>query len=201
MRLLFLTAAAIFSLGCGTGLAQIATVPSITTPPNSTTPPSSTQAPTFAGLANLPRPAGTPGGTLGAIQLNLGSPIGGSPGAIQICPTTGTAGASANFPVDATDATTNGAPGFGTSAVSGSCNAGSPASSPGIITGPEFSDGAVPLSATEAGGSGLSPLIAVPVSATPSASCASNLSTIETPGLPTPFDSAGAVGIPLQSGC
>jgi hypothetical protein len=195
MRLLFLTAAAIFSLGSGPSLAQIAAVP------NTTLPPSSTQVPTFTGLANLSRPAGVVGSTLGAIQLNLGGPIGGSPGAIQICPTTGTAGASANFPVDATDATTNGAPGFGTSAVSGTCNAGSPASSPGIITGPEFSDGAVPLSATEAGGSGLSPLIAVPVSATPSASCASNLSTAETPGLPTPFDSAGAVGIPSQSGC
>ena len=195
MRLLFLTAAAIFSLGCGPSLAQIPAVP------NTTLPPSSTQAPTFTGLANSSRPAGVVASALGTIQINLGSTIGGSPGAIQICPTIRTAGVSANFPVDATDATTNGAPGFGTSAVSGSCNAGSPVSSPGIITGSEFDDGADPLSATEAGGSGLSPLVAVPIIPTPNASCASNLSTAETPGLPTPFDSAGAVGIPSQSGC
>jgi hypothetical protein len=204
MRLLFLTAAAIFSLGCGMCLAQIATVPSATTPP------SSTQAPTFAGPANLLRPGGTPG-TLGAIQFNLGSPIVGSgPGAIQICPATGTAAAIANFPVDATDVTTNAAPGFGTSEMSGNCGPGSPASSPeilsgsefsGVLQGSQFSDGAVPLSATEAGGSGLSPLIAVPGPGSPSASCASNSGMSESSGLPAPYYSGDVAGTPPQPGC
>jgi hypothetical protein len=194
MRLLFLTAAVISSLGCGTSLAQIAIVPSATTPP------SSTQAPTFAAPANLPFPAGTPGGTLGAIQFNLGSSIAGStPGVIQICPATGTAGAIANFPVDATDMTTNAAPGFGTSEMSGTCSPGSPASSPEILSGSEFSDGAVPLSATEAGGLGLSPLIAVPGS--PSASCASGFGTSESPGLTAPYYSADVAGTLAQPGC
>jgi hypothetical protein len=44
MRLLLLTATTIFSLGCGTGWAQIAAMPNVTTPPSSTlaptTPPS-----------------------------------------------------------------------------------------------------------------------------------------------------------------
>ncbi len=196
MRRLFLTAATIFSLGCGTCLAQTAAMPNVTTPP------SSTQAPAFPGLVTSPRPAGGAGSTLGAIQFNLGSPIGGgTPGGIQICPVTETAGATANFPVDATDATTNAAPGFGTSAMSGSCNAGPQVSSPGIISGSEFSNGAVPLSATEAGGSGESPLIAVPYSATPSAACAGDSTTAESPGLPTPYDSAGAMGASSPPGC
>jgi len=187
MRLLLLTAVAIVSLGCGTCLAQTAAMPNVTTPP------SSTQAPAFPGLVTSPRPAGGAGSTLGAIQFNLGSPIGGgTPGGIQICPVTETAGATANFPVDATDATTNAPAGFGTSAMSGSCNAGSPASSPGVVSGSEFDDGSVPLGATEAGGSGLSPLIVVPTSATPSAAC---------PNSPTPYDSAGAMGTPSESAC
>ena len=69
MRLLFLTVAAIFLLGRGTGLAQIATVTSTTTPPNSTTPPSSTQAPTFAGPANLPRNETTKEAVMGVIWI------------------------------------------------------------------------------------------------------------------------------------
>jgi len=196
MRRLFLTAAAIFSLGCGTGLAQIAPTPNVTTPPSSTlapaTPPSSTQAPAFPGTANSPRAPGAAGSALGAIPLNLASPLGGSStGTIQICPEAETAGATANFPVDQTDMTSNPAPGFGTLAMSGSCSPGSPASSPGIITQSEFSNGAEPLSATEAGGSGLSPLVAVPYSPVPSASC----------GLPAAFDSMGATGTPSPSGC
>lgn len=187
MRRLFLTAAAIVSLGCGTCLAQVAAVP------NATAMPSSTQAPTFPGQANSLPPPGAAANTLGTIQLNLGSPIVGSGlGAIQICPAGEMAGSTANFPVDATDATTNAPAGFGTSAMSGSCNAGSPASSPGVISGSEFDDGSVPLSATEAGGSGLSPLIAVPASATPSAAC---------PSSPTPYDSTGAMGTPSESAC
>src|SRR5271167_3320464 len=182
MRRLFLTAAAIVSLGCGTCLAQVAAVPIATATP------SSTQAPTYPGQANsLPAP-GAVANTLGTILLNLGSPIAGSSlGGIQICPASGMVGPTANFPVDATDATTNAPAGFGTSAMSGSCNAGSPASSPGVVSGSEFDDGSVPLGATEAGGSGLSPLIAVPASAAPSTAC---------PSSPTPYDSAGAMGTP-----
>src|SRR5271163_1330409 len=120
MRRLFLTAAAIFSLGCGTSLAQTAAMPNVTTPP------SSTLAPAYPGVANSPHPAGGAAGTLGSIQFNLGSPIGGSPqGAIQICPGAETAGATANFPVYQTDVTSNSAPGFGTSTMAGGCNAGS----------------------------------------------------------------------------
>ena len=202
MRHLFLTAAAILSLSCGPSLAQIATVPNTTAPPSSTTPPSSTQAPTFAGPANLPRPAGIPGGTLGAIQFNLGSSIAGStPGIIQICPATGTAGATANFPVDATDMTTNAAAGFGTSEMSGTCSPGSPASSPEILSGSEFSDGAVPLTATEAGGLGLSPLVAVPNPGSPSASCAGSSAMSESPGLAAPYDSGNVAGTLAQPSC
>src|ERR1700728_2687045 len=160
MQRLFLIAAAILSLGCGTCLAQTAAMPKVTMPP------SSTLVPALPGLTNSSHPAGAAGSTLGAISFNLGIPIGASnPGTVQICPTTETAGATANFPVDQTDVTSNSVPGFGTSTMSGGCGIGSPASSPGIIIESVFSSGAVPLSATEAGGLGLSPLIAVPYSA------------------------------------
>jgi len=194
MRLLFPTAAAIVLLGYGTSLAQVAAVPNTTMPPISTLAPASTQAPAFPGTVNAPQLPGSVAGTLGTAQFNLGSPIGGrAPGAIQICPVTGTAAATANFPVDATDATTNAAPGFGTPGMSGSCVAGTPASSPGIITQSQFSDGAVLTGATEAGGPGLSPLIAGPY--TPTTSCASV--TAAMPEVPTPYDSVVAA----QSGC
>jgi hypothetical protein len=187
MRRLFLVAATIFSLGSETCLAQIAAMPNVTLPP------SSTQAPTLPAPASSSRPAGTAGNALGSLSLNLGSPIGTStPGAIQTCPTAETAGASADIPVDATDATTNSTPGFGTSAMSGNCIAGSPASSPGIIPTSEFSDGAVPLSTTEAGGLGLSPLIAVPYTAAPSAAC---------PASPTPYVGTGTMTTPSVPAC
>jgi hypothetical protein len=76
--------------------------------------------------------------------------------------------------------------------MSGGCIASSPAPSPGVISGSEFVDGSVPLSATEGGGLGLSPLIAGPISIAPSAAC---------PSSPTPYDSAGAMGIPSVSAC
>jgi hypothetical protein len=185
MRLLLLTAAAIFSLGCGTGRAQIAAMPNVTMPP------SSTLAPAFPGVANSPHAPGAAGSALGAIPLNLaGSLAGSSAGAIQICPTAETAGSSADIPVDATDATTNTPAGFGTSAMSGSCNAASPAPSPGAISGAEFVDGSVPLSATEGGGLGLSPLIAGPYTPAPSAACP-----------PTPYGSTGAMGTASVPAC
>jgi hypothetical protein len=187
MRLLLLTATTIFSLGCGTGWTQIATMPNVTTPP------SSTLAPALPGVANSPHASGAAGSALGAIPLNLASPLAGSStGAIQICPTAETTGSSVNIPVDATDATTNAPAGLGTSAMSGSCNAGAPASSPGVISGAEFVDGSVPLSATEGGGSGLSPLIAGPISIAPSAAC---------PSSSTPYDSEGAMGTPSVAAC
>lgn len=190
MRFLFLTAAVVFSLGCGASWAQIVALPNVTAPPVST------QAPTFPAPASSSRPLGAVAGTLGTIQLSLGGPIAGSTlGVIQTCPASVTAGTTASFPVDATDATTNGAPGFGTSEMSGNCSPGSAPSSPGIISGLEFSDGAVPLNVTEGSGSGLSPLIAVPITAVPSAACA------ESPVVPTPSDSAGAIGIPSLSSC
>jgi hypothetical protein len=195
MRRLSLTAAAVLSVGCGTCLAQTAAMPNVTMPP------SSTLAPAFPGLTSSSHPAGAAGSTLGAIPFNLGIPIGGSnAGAIQICPEAETAGATANFPVDQTDATSNSVPGFGTSTMSGGCSAGSPASSPGIITESVFSSGAVPLSVTEAGGLGLSPLVAVPYSAAPSTSCASNSGTSESSGLLAPYYTDVA-GTPAQPGC
>jgi hypothetical protein len=187
MRRMFLTAAAVLSLGCGTCLAQTAAMPNVTMPP------SSTLAPALPGPTSQSHLPGTAGSTLGAISFNLGSPIGGSNlGTVQICPTTETAGATANFPVDQTDVTSNSVPGFGTSTMSGGCGVGSPASSPGIIIDSVFSSGAVPLSATEAGGLGLSPLVAGPYSPAPSASCAS---------APAPYDSSGATGTPSLTSC
>jgi hypothetical protein len=195
MRVLFLTGVAIVLLGCGTSLAQIAAVP------NATMPPSSTQAPALPGIVTPPRPAGSAGSTLGAIQLNLGTPIvGGTLGAIQVCPATGTAAAIANFPVDVTDVTANTAPGFGTSAISGNCNVGLPVPSPAAIGGSELGNGAVPLSTPpQASAPGLSPLIAAPVSAMPNAACAADLSMAGMTGVPTPYDSMGAVGTPYDS--
>ena len=56
-----------------------------------------------------------------------------------------------------------------------------------------FSDGAIPLDATEAGGTGMSPLFAVPPPAPSTASCGNGLTTPDTPGLPTPSDAAAVV--------
>jgi hypothetical protein len=201
VRPLFLIAVAIVLFSCGPSLAQIAALPNAMGTTSSTTPPSSTQPPTFAGPANVPLPT-LPGGPLGAIQFNLGNPIvGGAPGAIQICSATGTPGAIANFPVDETDMTTNAAPSFGTSELSGNCSPGSPASSPEILSGSDFSDGAVPLTATEAGGLGLSPLIAVPSPGSPSAACISGSGMLESPGLTAPYYSGDAASTSVEPGC
>ena len=84
------------------------------------------------------------------------------------------------------------APGFSNAA---------PPPSPGMITGPAFVSGALPLDATEAGGAGLSPMIAVPDPAISATSCnggsmmmASPSLPVETPGQPTLFNNAGATG-------
>src|SRR5208282_1296389 len=85
---------------------------------------------------------------------------------------------------------------FGTSALAGTCSPSTPAfapgfsnaappPSPGTITGSAFSDGAIPLDATEAGGAGLSPMIAVPDAATSGTSCNGGSTIIESPSLPT----------------
>jgi hypothetical protein len=54
---------------------------------------------------------------------------------------------------------------------------------------------------TEAGGAGLSPLIAVPDPATSATSCNGGSTMLVTPGLPTLFDNAGATSISSPFGC
>ena len=84
------------------------------------------------------------------------------------------------------------APGFSNAA---------PPPSPGTITGSAFSDGALPLDVTEAGGAGLSPIIAVPDPATSATSCNGGSTMMATPSLPTLFDNAGATSISSPYGC
>ena len=135
------------------------------------------------GLTNPMPSVGAVGGGLGAIQPNLGSLIpapGGALGSITTCPMTGMANPTTDTSVGGLPGTTTGtsaiAP-FGTSALAGTCSPSTPTiaagfsnavplPSPGTITGSAFSDGALPLDVTEAGGAGLSPLIAVPDPAT-----------------------------------
>jgi hypothetical protein len=152
MRRLFLVTLVTVLLGCGPSSAQMA--------PRSGT--ATTLAP-----ATVTSPAGVraPGNALGTIQLNLGPPISGSGlGTITTCAVNGI-GASATIPpVDATEvpAEMTSVP-FGVSAATpGICAPPPPPSSPNVVTGSEFGDGAISLDATEAAGSGLSPLIAVP---------------------------------------
>jgi hypothetical protein len=179
MRNLFLITAAMVLLGGGTSVAQVAPSPGVTAP---------MRAPVSGSpLTPSPRAVGSP---LGSIQLNLGSQISASGlGTITTCPAAGIANAAPNFPVDATDPTGAGASQFGTPALA--CGAALPPSSAGIVTGATFSDGAIPLAATEAGGPGMSPLIAVPPASLSASSCSSGLTMPETSGLPTPPDSAG----------
>lgn len=191
MRRLFLTTTAIVILGCGASLAQVAPMPGGTSA--ATTPPSSTQAPTSAGAAISMPPAGSPGSALGAIQPSVPSPIPNSGvGTISECAANGTAnsaGTAADFPVDATDATASASPGFDASEASPNCAAtSSPPPTPGLVSPPDFANGAVPLGTTEAGGSGLSPLIAGPFPQPP-----------PTPELPTTTCSGDATASELTS--
>ena len=187
MRYLYLTTLALVLLGSATSFAQVASSFGNTT---------TTTVPVATSTSSVP----TPGTPLGAIQLNLGTPISASGlGSISTCPATGITSTASNFPVDATDPTGAGASQFGTSAMS--CGTPSPPSGPGIVTGSAFSDGAIPLGATEAGGSGMSPLVAVPPPAVSAASCSGGLTMLEAPSLPTPYDSAGAAGASSSSGC
>jgi hypothetical protein len=156
MRRLLLIAAAMVLLGCSTGLAQVGGAPA---PMPQVSPP----------------PAGSPGSALGAIQPSVTSPVPNSGvGTIGQCTENGTAnsaGTAADFPVDATDATASASPGFDASEASTNCGAASPPPTPGLVSPPDFANGAVPLGATEAGGSGLSPLIAGPFPQTPPTTC------------------------------
>jgi hypothetical protein len=65
-----------------------------------------------------------------------------------------------NLPVDVTDPTATAT--FSASEATSACGATPPPSSPGPIPGAAFSSSTVPLEDTEAGGLGLSPLVAVP---------------------------------------
>jgi hypothetical protein len=148
---------------------------------------------------------------LGAIRLNLAAPIAGiGVGTITACPASGAAGTVSGLPVDPTDpmsssmATTTATASlplsptdpmatetsqFGMSALSGNCSVPSAPPSPATVDMSMFGDGAVPLSATEGGGSGMSPLIAVPAPG-----CQSSLMTPKTATLPMPYDSNGTTG-------
>jgi hypothetical protein len=189
MRRLFLIATSMVLLGCSPSLAQIVAMPGTTAAPIIAPAPAAA-----AGNTNATPPAGTPGTALGSIHLNLASPLsGGGTGSISTCTANGFAGAASNFPVDETDPTAGATPGFDASETSATCSAPSPPPAIGPVSGSVFSSGAVPLSATEAGGSGLSPLIAGPFPTAPAASC----SDMTTTGTAT----SGINGTFLTSGC
>jgi hypothetical protein len=168
MRRLLLITAAMVLFGCSTGLAQVGGAPA---PMPQVSPP----------------PAGSPGAALGAIQPSVASPVPNSGvGTISQCAANGTengAGTAADFPVDATDATSSASPGFNASEASTNCGAALPPPTPGLITQPDFANGAAPLGTTEAGGSGLSPLIAGPFPQPPATTC-SGTTTSELTGTP-----------------
>jgi hypothetical protein len=160
MRHLLLITAALVVFGGSASLAQVAgsygaPAPQVMTPP-----------------------AGSPGTALGAIHPNLASPLANNnAGNISQCTVSG---AAANFPVDTTDVTASATPGFNASEASPGCAAASsPPPTPGLVSGSDFSDGAVPLGSTEAGGSGLSPLIAGPFPQPPTTSCSGDTTTTE----------------------
>jgi len=210
MQRFFPTAAALILFACGTAFAQVASVPGAPT----------IRSTALIGLTNPMPPVGAVGGGLGAIRPNLGSLIpanGGALGSITICPMTGMASSTtaSSMDVSGLPATTTGisaiAP-FGTSALAGSCSPSTPGIAPGFsnaaqppnpetITGSAFSDGALPLDATEAGGAGLSPMIAVPDPGTSATSCNGGSTMIESPSLPTLFNNVGATGISSPYGC
>jgi len=177
MRRLLLITAAMVLFGCSASLAQVAgsygaAAPQVMTPP-----------------------AGSPGTALGAIHLNLASPLANNgAGNISQCAVNG-AGMAANFPVDATDVTASATPGFNASEASPGCAAASsPPPTPGLVSGSDFSDGAVPLGSTEAGGVGLSPLVAGPVPQLPATTCSGDATTSELTSEPLTSD-------PMSSGC
>jgi hypothetical protein len=206
----FPTVAALVLFACGTAFAQVAPVPGAPT----------ARSTALMGLTNPMSPVGAVGDGLGAIRPNLGSLIpatGGALGSITTCPMTGMASSTTYSSMDFSGlpGTTTGisaiAP-FGTSALAGTCTPSTPGIAPGFsnaaqppnpgtITGSAFSDGALPLDATEAGGAGLSPMIAVPDPATSATSCNGSSTTIESPSLPTLPNNAGATGIPSPYGC
>jgi hypothetical protein len=216
MKRLFPAAVALALFACGTAVAQVAFVPV-------------PGAPTTRSMAplGLTSPIPSAGGGLGAIRPNLGSLIpatGGALGSITTCPMTGMASSTADASMNVSGllGTTTGtsaiAP-FGTSALAGTCSPSAPAiapgfsnaappPSPGTVTGPAFSDGALPLDATEAVGAGLSPMIAVPDPATSATSCNGGSTMIEgpslppeTPSLPTLSNNAGVTGLSVPYGC
>ena len=213
MQRTFALAAALVLFANGTTFAQSPTTRSMALM-GLTNPTIQSTAP---GGATNPMPSVGPiGGGLGAIQPNLGSLIpspGGALGSITTCPMTGIANSSVGVGglLATTTATSAIAP-FGTSALAGTCSPSTPTiaagfsnavplPSPGTITGSAFSDGALPLDVTEAGGAGLSPMIAVPDPATSATSCNGGSTMMVTPSLPTLFDNAGATGMSSPFGC
>jgi hypothetical protein len=185
MRNLFLIAAAVILLGSGSCFAQVASNSSVI----ATSP---------SGVANPLPPVGSTASPLGTIRLNPGALMPTSPtalGSITACPTTGIA----SLPPTADLGGSAGSP-FGTSAISGTCGAPFSPTSPAAPTGSAFSDGAIPLEATEAGGSGLSPLVAVPPPASSAPAC-SDLTIGQAPNLPSAYDSTGATDAPSVPGC
>jgi hypothetical protein len=206
MRRLFLITASVMLVGSGAAFAQV----------GPTSSPAMPLAGAPAGVTVSAPPAGASGSALGAIHLNLAAPIAGiGVGTITACPASGAAGTVSGLPVDPSDpmasgmtmatataslppsptdplATENSQ--FGTSALSGYCSAPSAPPSPAAVDTSTFGDGAVPLSATEGGGSGISPLVAVPAPG-----CQSSLMM---PGTtPMPYDSNGTTGAFSSSAC
>jgi hypothetical protein len=215
MRRLFLITTVVMLVGGGTSFAQVGLTSSPAAPPAG----APVGAP--AGVTVSAPPAGSPGSALGAIRLNLAAPIAGiGVGTITACPASGATGTVSGPPIDPSDpmasdmATASTAPAtaslplsptdplatensqFGTSALSGNCSPPSAPPSPAAVDTSTFGDGAVPLSATEGGSSGLSPLIAVPPPG-----CQNSLMTPEMATLPMPYDSNGATGGFSSSTC
>ncbi len=205
MRRALLITASIICLGCSNSLAQVAPTTGVPLP-RAAMPPSSS----FAGMTTMAPPAGTSGSALGAVHINLGSPIaaGIGIGTITACPPSSMAGITPSVPTNpitpmtadmASSATSAGTipvapvtPAFSPFALSGGCAASLPSSAPPNLDSSTFANAAVPLTSTEGATSGLSPLITVPVPGAviplTSTGAASSMSTLMAP----PFPAAGA---------
>ena len=125
--------------------------------------PESGGMPSATGITPAPPPSGAPGNALGSIHLNLAAPLQTNDSAHTTCTATvDSIDATDDFPIDMTDASASAAP---------TCGLSSPPPTPGLVSPPVYGSGVVPLDATEAGTSGLSPLITLPIpSATPACS-------------------------------
>jgi hypothetical protein len=154
------------------------------------------------GTINTATLLGTSASPLGGIQLNTGSLVSsqaGAIGGISTCPAPGIANSPSNpGAIAAADAAggivgaTPTAPAFGTASMSGICTPTISGAAP-TTTAPidsnaaaTFGNGALPLDATEIGGTGLSPEIVVPPPAISSSGCSGTTTTDPSSLIPQP---------------